>query len=173
MKFDIVAFMENAARCRNSVKHTDTEKHFFRISGLQAMDEVLQSMGEARFPAILVEDELDGQFIDNNSDNVLDMRNFIFYVEKQVRSVDMDDREDIIRECNVICRHILSLMFRYKSEEGKKNLNDSGLRYLDRSSVSYFTIGPVGDNCFGIACGFQILDTPDVRFDESAWTFPS
>lgn len=172
MKFDIVTFMENAARWCTLIGHTDTEKHFYRISGIQALEEVLQNLGDGFSPALLVEDELEGQLVDNTSDNVLDARSFMFYVAKPVATQDMSDREDVIRDCHLIVRQILALMFKYRMADRKTGNNQYGLRNLDRSSISYFTIGPIGDNCFGMACGFQITDQPDIKFDEELWSFP-
>lgn len=169
MKFDVVTFMENMARWCKLIGHTDNERHFYRVSGIQAIEEVLQNMGDNFSPALLVEDELEGQFADGLSDNVRDVRNFMFYVVKRSELQDMADRQTIIRECHAIVKQIIAVMFKYYKTDNKSALNTYGLRGLVKGSIAYFTLGPIGDNCFGIGCGFQINDSHDIAFDMTQW----
>lgn len=174
MRFDIVTFMENVAAWLTLIGHSSTNKRFFRISGIQALEEVLQNLGEIKrdHPILIVEDEIEGDYSDALSDNIRDMRNFMFYIVKPGASQDMNSRETIIRECEEIRKQIMAFMFREQKKAAATNADTYGLRNLNRASITYFSVGPIGDACFGMACGFQINDSTAVSFDESLWNIP-
>lgn len=134
------------------------------------MEELLQNLSTAKFPALIVEDMPEGRFIDERSDNVIDRRYFSFYVIKQAKVDDAADRSLVISDCKTIVNKIMSRMFK-DFKEANINFNSTArlLRNLERGSIGYRAVGPVGDNCYGIWVSFTLIDSTGIIYSESDW----
>jgi hypothetical protein len=171
--FDFITYMRDVATRHVLIQHVEddeTERHFFRVSSLSNMDELLQCISTAKFPAIIAEDFRMGRYIDNDSENLMDQQNHTFMVIAPVSIENADDREAVIKSTELIAKNIFSKMFRDKRNDHKLT-EKTGLRNLDRASIYYQTVGPLGDNCFGIMISFNMLQqlAKEVVYDDGDW----
>ena len=51
-----------------------------------------------------------------------------------------------------------------------KRNNENGLLDLDRSSIYYDTIGPIGQNYYGIMVSFSLISMPGIKYNADDWT---
>ncbi len=173
MQFEPVSFFRSVASSLSLLGHTVDNPAFFRISGVAGLEELLQNLGNAKLPALMLEDEYDGQYEDSGADYISDVRNFMFYVIGQAKAQDMDSRDQVLNECDIIRRQIVAYMIKKHRRDRMIGLDQTGLRNLIKGSFSYFTVGPLIDNFYGIAVGFQIASSSQLSLDLDLWTFES
>lgn len=172
MRYDHIYFMELVASSLSLIGHLTNKKKFFRISGVQGMEEVLQNMGQITSVMLLAEDEFEGDYQDAQSDNTRDIRNFMFYIVKKPLSETAADRHTALSECEEIRKEIVAMMLKHRKQAYATNVDHYGLKKLIPGSISYFSLGPVGDGFYGIACGFQTDDNANLVFHGNLWNLP-
>lgn len=162
--FNFIDYMLDIAVRLKELQHTETDKHFSRVSSIVGLEEYLSNMSFNTGWQLVVVDTRSGRFDDGSySDNLMDNQLYTFYLVKSIDTNDFDAREDLIKDCEAIVRKILSKMFYDKRER----LN--GLLDLQRSSISYDTIGPIGNECHGLMVFFTVLDASDISYSATDW----
>lgn len=168
--FNFIEYMRQVATRLKEIKHTDNEVHFYRMSGPAGLEELLAKMTHGSFPAIAVEDNLEGRLIDLDSDNVFDREYYVFYVFDRIEFLNHDQREFIKRKLRSIARIIMSKML--KDCRSDINLETNfGLRNLEVSNISYRNIGPFGDGIIAMAVSFTVLEPPELLYSENDWYY--
>lgn len=162
-EFDFINYFRDIAESLKEIQHTEAEKHFSRVGSIADLGEFLANMRVAKGYQLIVIDNLAGRFQDRRSDNLLVQPYFSLYLLKQVPREDYDDRETTIKACTVVCKKILSKMFKDKREM------TNGLTNLDRDSISYNQAGPFGHNWHGLNINFTVIDDPDIVYNASDW----
>jgi hypothetical protein len=164
MIFNFKTYMLETAQKLKAIGHTDSEKKFFRVSGIGQLDELLSNLGIAQFPALIVEENQDGVLADRApSDNYLDTPYFVFYIAEHVPLEDHDAREAAKLNCKLLGFKIIGRMLRHKRR------GMFGLTFLNLRNVNYQTIGPIGDNCYGVMFSFTVSDTADIMYNADDW----
>lgn len=162
--FDFISYMRNCAINLKDIGHTDDAPKFFRISGLIQLEEVLGNLSEITFPALLVHDNAEGTIGDRNiSDNYLDTPYYIFYVVKHAAYGKYEDQEKAKADCKKIGLKILAKMLRDKKR------GNNGLTFLQYSNIPYQSIGPIGDNCYGVMFSFSVSDSATLIYSVNDW----
>jgi hypothetical protein len=166
--FDFIAYMRNVATKLKDIRHSSEQTRFYRMSGIASLEEVLAKMTHGRFPAIVVEDSLEGRLVDQNSDNIQDREYYVFYIFDRVEFLNHDEREITKRKLRTIARKVKSKML--KDHLSDSNLQTShGLINLEAGSITYRNVGPVGDNLIGLAVSFTILENPNIKYNPDDW----
>ncbi|MBC8488858.1 MAG: hypothetical protein H8D45_22780 [Bacteroidetes bacterium] len=166
-EFKFTEYMLEIAEALKEILHTAGDKHFSRISSLPALEEYLQNMTFNSGWQILVVDNRTGRYDDSSkSDNLLDRQLYSFYLVKSIKLNDFDAREQLIRDAEIVLKKILSKYFYDK----RSCLN--GLRDLQRNSITYDTIGPIGNECHGLMVHFSIIEPPGIIYNEDDWSWP-
>jgi hypothetical protein len=166
--FDFIAYMRNVATKLKDIRHSSEQTRFYRMSGIASLEEVLAKMTHGRFPAIVVEDSLEGRLVDQNSDNIQDREYYVFYIFDRVEFLNHDEREITKRKLRTIARKVKSKML--KDHLSDSNLQTShGLINLEAGSITYRNVGPVGDNLIGLAVSFTILENPNLKYNPDDW----
>lgn len=164
MRFNPVTYFQNIASKNKAIAHSSDTPHFFRIRSLATLDDLLNSMSIANYPALLVHDTIDGTLTDAfKSDNYMDDAQTVFYVVQRVEYDSPEDIDTAIKNCRDIGRQILAKMLRDKA----KGL--SGLQFLDFASIPYQSIGPVADNVYGMMYMISVLDDAGLVYDNTKW----
>lgn len=171
-KFNFTEYMHQLAIKLKDVAHIDDDpahKRFFRASSLQNIEEIIQSLPEFNGFAIVVEDNEEGNYNMNGSNYILDRQLCSFFIVKKAVLLDAKDRGDQIRAAEVIMRKIISKLRRdYNTDNAGET--QIGLRNIEWNSLSYFSFGPVLDNCYGVYCSFTNPTHMDYRYDAADWT---
>ncbi len=170
MEFNFTEYMRDIAIKLKDIAHTAETKKFHRISSIAKLEELLSSSSNAGYPALIVVDNREGRYLDRNSDNLLDSRYYSFYVIKNVANQDIAGREAAIKECETIIKKILGKFFNDMANDNRGIQPQTGLRNLNRDSITYYTIGPIGDNCFGIQVTFTMLQPTGIKYNADDWT---
>jgi hypothetical protein len=171
MAFDFLAYMEKVAKELLAIGHTTNgKKSFFRVGGISSMEELLQGISKADFPALCAVDQPEARLIDRDSSNPLLLNYHYFFILQHAASLDAASRSAAIKECSVIAGKILSRMFRDKLAECRDPFTyPSGLKGLNRDSVSLKSVGPVADNCFGVWVSFTLTSESGIVYNADDW----
>lgn len=162
--FDFLTYMQECAEQLKDILHTAEEKRFFRITGLSQLEELLFNLPDANFPALMVENNQNGNLTDKSpSDNVVDIPYYSFMVIDKAEFNDHDLVQSTKENCKAIGLKIISRMIR-----DKRNMLNS-LVFLDVSSISYSTFGPIGDNTYGVSFSFTVPWQADITYDSTDW----
>lgn len=163
-KFDFIPYMRDCALRLKSIQHSASAPRFFRISGLRQLEELLSSLPEASTPALMVENNTDGRVGDFSvSDNFLDIPYHVFYVISKANFNDHEAIENAKKNTKAIGFKILGRMLR------DRNSGLHGLIMVDMKSISYQTVGPIGDNCYGTMFSFNIANAAGIKFIAEDW----
>jgi hypothetical protein len=165
MIFDFNTYMLECAAKLKEIGHTEDHPKFFRVSGLGQLDEFLSSLKKVEFPALLVHNNQEGNIGDaSRSDNYLDSPYYVFYVVDHAKLQNFDEQEAIKKSCKAIGKKILSRMLRDKRRMA------NGLTFADFTGIPYQTIGPIGDNCYGVMFSFTVADNANLFYDADDWS---
>jgi hypothetical protein len=163
-EFDFLGYMLTCAQELKEILHSETEKRYFRISGLTALEELLFNLSDACYPAIMVIDNCDGNITDRSpSDNIIDSPYYSFMVIAKTDFADHDLIASTKESCKSIGLKIISRMVR------DKRIMANGLTFLNVSSISYSTFGPVADGIYGVSFSFIVQNAAPVTFSASHW----
>jgi len=166
MAYDNDAYMLDCATRLKDIGHTEEVPKFARISGLTQLEEFLSNISKLQFPALLVHNNHEGRLGDpGRSDNYLDSPYFVFYVVKHAEYDNHDAQQEAKESCKNIGFKIIARMLRDK----RNPVSNAGLMFLDFSNIPYQTIGPIGDNCFGVMFSFTVADTANITYNADDW----
>lgn len=155
-------YMLDCAIRLKAIGHTAEAPKFFRYSSLGHLDEMLSNLKKMEFPALGIPDNQDGS-IGNSHDNTVDTPQYDFCIVKHVDLEDHDAREAAKAECKAIGFKIIARL-RYDARK-----LHHGLTFLSFSNIPYQTIGPIGDNCFGVLFSIHVADNANLVFVTEDW----
>lgn len=163
-KFDFIAYMLDCATRLKAIGHTGANPRFFRVSGLSGLEEYMQKLNEAQYPAMIVHDNQEGAVGDRQfSDNFMDIPYFVFYIVSRPEYGNADASEAAKKTCKAIGFKIIAKMLRDK----RRGLN--GLSFLNIDNIPYQTIGPIGDQAVGVMFSFTVSDQTDLLYNAADW----
>ena len=163
MTFDFIPYMRNIAVSLKELSHTDTDKHFQRVTSLAALEEFLANSRSINGFQLVAVDKISGRLNDDShSDNLMDRRMFSFYLFKNVRHGHFDEHENAIKECKAVVNKIESRMFY------DKNTAANGLQNLNRSFY-YDSIGPFAQGWYGLMVTFTVADAAGITYNPNDW----
>ncbi len=157
------SYMLDCATRLKDLGNTENKPNFFRYSSLGHLDEMLSLLGKIADTALGIPDNQNGS-IGNNHDAAIDTPMYDFCIVKHVGVEDHDEREIAKAECKAIGFKILARMDR------DKRLGANGLLHLSFSNIPYQTIGPIGDNYFGVLFSVQVSDAAPIIYNANDWT---
>lgn len=168
--FDFITYMENVAVKLKDIEHTTATPRYHKISSIAELEQLLQASVETEGIQLLVLDNKEGRLIDNDAAGLFDDKYFIFYLLQNITVSDMEERSTTLESLKATGKKILSKMFKDMLADGElPHANRIGLYDLDRDSIRYLTIGPLGDNYHGIQFSFTVADTFSYAYDSNDW----
>jgi len=169
MNFDFIPYFKTLSEQHKLIRHSETDKRFYIISGVNQLEELL-SNPKTRYPVVLVNDDDSGRLMDNQGDSVWDKRPYSFYVFDNFKNImDIKERNQKKSICRSIGFDMISKMMLDKKNEMKGLVKGTGLRNLDISSITYFMVGPLLDNLIGMEFFFAIDEKPNLKFNPEQW----
>jgi hypothetical protein len=169
-EYNHIDYMKSVAEKLKEIGHTDQKPHFYRISGLLMLEEFLDKITsvDSGFH-LLAEEDLTGQL--SGVDNPLDNENYLFFIVKHVDLNDHANRVKIKRDCKNIAKKIIARIRKHwHAANAAIEINDTyGLRNFNTENIFYQTIGPIGDNCYGIEVRFSIIEKAGTIYNINDW----
>jgi hypothetical protein len=171
-EFDALSYFEDIARKLKDIKHTDTEKHFFRSTSASYQTELGNSGSVAKYPALVVINRKDGRFADNSSDNLVVRKLFSFQILMPAQDNNPTTIAAVMTTTEKIVKKILSRMNRDKKRDNELAIPDgiTGLRGLERGSISFQQTGPLLDNLYGLYVSFSIIEPSGIKYNAEDWS---
>ncbi|MGQ7868693.1 hypothetical protein [Sunxiuqinia sp. sy24] len=159
---DLISYFENLARRHVAIRHTDKEKHFFRLE----LDEVLGGMNrsDVSFPMLILEG-YSFDYTDNKSDNLLKNRRGAFMLIDHLSDTsDYNRMHQIWEEMEQIGDDILA-----KIKADKRNPQTPAVRNFDFASVDANLLMTEFGNNVGIRFTYTLSAAQPTDVDESKW----
>ena len=145
---------ETIARNHKKIAHSATKLRFFKNP-----DEVPDKELAPEFYLILLAPEY--EYLDQNSDNLIERLKGTFLIIKPVDRENYTAELNTINDARIIARQILSRLKKLRSE---KVFNEFTI-----GSSRGSTIGPILENCHGVAYTFTIGDGAGITYDPLNW----
>ena len=160
---NVIEYFRNIATGLPEIGHTHEESHFSRISTILQIEEFLAQLRSGKGLQLLVVDHLTGRLSDNLSDNLFATNYYTVYILGSVSPGNYDDKELLFNTLQIIFAKIISRM----SHDKRENIDT--LRYLDRNSFTYSSIGPLASNWFGISFSFNTVSPFTYIYNAGDW----
>lgn len=170
-KFNFTEYMHGLAVKSKDVAHVDGDpanNRFFLTSGISNLEEVIEKLPEYNGFALAVEDNQEGNYIDNGSGTLNDGQMCGFFLLIKASNLNAKDRGDKIRSAELSMRKLLSKI-RKDYNTDNQGTTKIGLHNIDWSGLHYFTFGPVLDNCYGIYCNFVVTTQQTYTYNAADW----
>lgn len=170
-KFNFTAYMLDIAIKSKDIVHIENDpanKRFFRTSSVINLEEVIEQLPRFKGYVLVIEDNCEGNYSSNNTVTFLDNQVCSFFILRKADLLNAEDRGDELRTAETMMRKIISRMRRdWINDNNLKS--DLGLRNVDFGTVSYFSFGPVLDNCYGVHCSFINPTLQNYAFNANDW----
>ncbi len=158
---DLVSYFEKLAREHTEIKHSSTEKHFYRFE----LDEVITGMcTNIKYPALILEG-YDIDYNESSSDNIRKRRNGAFILIDRVS--DLKDFAKIHEKWDELEEIANDILIRMKTD--KENRQFPVLRGFDIAdcNVSLLSVRELGQH--GIRVSFNIISPVNSVLDPTRW----
>lgn len=159
---DLVSYFRNLASKHKSIRHSESEKHFFRFE----TDEVLGGLNrsDVNFPMLILEG-YSYDFTDNKSDNLLKNRHMAFMLMDHLQDMtDYDELHNLWDKLEEIGDDIL-----IKIKSDKRNPLTPVVRSFDFDSVETQLIMNEIGNMVGIRYSFTLTGAMGMEVNEERW----
>ena len=159
---DLISYFEEIARRHGEIRHTDREKHFFRME----IDEVLAGINrtDAAFPMLILEGYGYG-FTDNRSDNILKNRSGAFVLLGYVN--DITDYGATHQQWDYLEEIADDILAKIKAD--KRNPQTPVVRDFDFESVDVSLImNEIGNNA-GLRITYRLTSPQPMLPDPAKW----
>lgn len=162
--FEPASYFQKVAQHLKVLNPETGQSRFFRIRSVASLDELLASLPSASFPALMVHVSKDGMIGDlSKSDVPVDQPQLVFYVMDRATFGNEASVEAAINRCHQLANTILAKMLQHRSQ------SRHGLEFLDFSGISYQSVGPLGDHCFGMMYLFRVIQPIELYCHDNDW----
>ncbi len=162
--FDAKTYFSNIANTLKRIAEGKGEDHFTSITGIHEMEGFLTKRQSLQGFQLVYVDNVQGKYIDNKSDNIINKRFHTFFVLINAPDSTYASKGGATDQCLAVVDSIISKM-RYD----RKNYNNM-MERLDVSSIQYNQVGPIGQGWHGVSVAFFILDNPgNIMYDADDW----
>jgi hypothetical protein len=159
---DLISYFESIARKHVHIRHTDQEKHFFRME----IDEVLAGINrtDVSYPMLILEG-YSYNFTDNRSDNILKNREGAFILMGYVN--DITDYNAIHEQWDFMESIADDILAKIKAD--KRNPKTPVIRSFDLGSVKVTLImNEIGNNV-GLRIRYDITSPQPLEVNPEMW----
>lgn len=159
---DLISYFEDLARRHVEIKHSDREKHFFRME----VDEVLGGINrtDVRYPMLILEG-YSFSFTDNRSDNILKNRQGAFILMGYVN--DITNYTAIHEQWDFLETIVDDFLAKIKAD--KRNPKTPVIRNFDFDNVEVSLImNEIGNN-IGLRVRYTLTSPQPMDVDQTKW----
>ncbi len=163
IQFNFIPYMEQVAIKLKDIGHTEALPKFFRISGIAGLEELIASLPDMQFPALMVIENTEGRISNNGGGNFTDTPSYEFYVTQKYQFGDHNERATAKAQCKAIGQKILAKMLYDKSQRA------NGLDLMQFDDVPYFPVGPFGDQFIAVYFRFYVNQYSGLVYNPDDW----
>jgi len=150
-------------RMKMFVKKTDKDINYYKAPNSDTLISISNRLSHINYPVLVAIDGKDSDFDDNDSDALLKKPQFFFMILKPARTDDPDEILEAQRVCEAN-----ALQIQAKLIADCRNY-EKGLTGLLLNTFTIRSIGPVGENLYGVIMGFNIQCGVDYGVKEEFW----
>lgn len=164
--FDFNAYMLDCATRLKDLQHTDVSPHFFRVNTIIGLEELLNNIGVAEYPALVIQTSVRGRIGDEaRSNNFIDSPFYTFYIIGAPLGTGFD-AETLRLEKNKTKAIGFKILAKMRHDR-LRQLN--GLHFMKFLSVPYQEVGPLGAGSYGTMFNFEVSDSNMLPHVEADW----
>jgi hypothetical protein len=157
-----------AINCKDiaHIKDDDSNRRFYRISSLFALEEIINNISSMDEFVLFVEDTEEGGLAFANS--LFDKKICSWGLLKKVGVNDADSREEAKKAMKATMLKIIARIRRdFMSDNAGET--DLGIRNIEFDRWTYSTFGPVLDNCIGLSVAFLTSNPLTEAYNGDDW----
>jgi hypothetical protein len=158
---DLVTYFESLAESHKDIRHSATQKHFFRFE----LDEVLTGMcSNLKFPAVILE-AYDFNYMEAGADNILKRRSGAFIILDRVKDLkNFSEIHEIWDKCEEIGNDFLIKMRADKESGLYPVIRDFTINESEGIPFPLVSLGQCG-----VRFTFNITSAVNNEVDNSKW----
>jgi len=154
--FDPITYMQTV---QTELKLTATKYHFARVSGVSALEEVLDNYKREKF-FFAIDDAQDGITFRGAGAGYFERRNYTVYILGRAKYGDMDQRTEILTEAKTIFRSILTRLIKDKLS----------IPILSAEQIRFFEVPPAfAFGTAGLYFMFTVENPVDLQYNGTDW----
>ena len=165
-QFNFNTYMLDCATRLKDLQHSDTNPRFFRVNTVMGLEELLNNIGVANYPALVIQTSVRGHIGDEaRSNNFINSPFYTFYIIGAPLGTGFD--AEALRlskeETKAIGFKILAKMRhdRYRQQ--------NGLHFMKFLSIPYQEVGPLGAGSFGVMFNFEVPESNQLPHNLEDW----
>ena len=148
------------------LQHTETNPCFFKVNTIIGLEELLNNIGVAHYPALIIQTSVRGRIGDETrSNNFLDNPFYTFFVigAPLHGNFDADQLRLDKEKTKAIGFKILAKM----RHDRYRQLH--GLHFMKFLSVPYQEVGPMGAGSYGVMFSFEVPHSNQLPHNPHDW----
>lgn len=155
--------MEAIATNLKEINHSRNNKAFAIASTINLFEGLSENITNINLPALIVIDDLASRLIDSDSDNLLDIPFYQFVILLKADVNDAESANKARRDAKTLAKKIIARM------DKDRRAYTNGLNYLERGSISFDGVGPVGDGACGCMVTFTLTEPAKIKYEANDW----
>lgn len=154
--FDPIAYLQTV---HSKLKATKTKYKFCRISGIAALEEVLQNFKREKY-FFAIDDSQDGLTFRGAGGGYFERRPYSVFILGKADYGNMDQREAVLAEAKVIYRNILTKLIKDKL----------AIKVIDMETIRFYEVPPAfASGCSGLYFIFTVENPVNLQYDTAEW----
>lgn len=164
--FNFHSYMLECATRLKDIGHTDASPKFFKVNTIIGLEELLNNIGIANYPALVIQTSIRGRIGDENrSNNFLDNPFYTWYII--TKPLQQDFSAEQLRQAKNNAKAIGFKILAKMRHDRIRQLN--GLHFMRFLSVPYQEVGPLGVGSYGVMFNFEVPDSNQLPHNEDDW----
>lgn len=165
VQFDFNAYMLDCATRLKDIGHTASAPKFFHANSVIGLDELLNNISIAQYPALVVLNLSEGRVGDSNrSNNYLDIPVYTAFVLGA--PLHTSDPETIRLEKQK-CKNIMFKILGKIRHDKVRQLN--GLQFVNMLNIPYQEVGPLGAGSYGTMVNIEVTYHNGLPYNDNDW----
>lgn len=161
--YDHSSYMETIATNLKELSHSLSHKAFVESSTIGLFDGLGENAGTVYYPCLVVIDDLTSGLEDRSSDNVVDVPYYQFAILCRGKVNDTASNRQARTSAKAIAKKVISRMF------SDQRSYTNGLDNLNRASIRFQGVGPVGDGAYGCLVTFTLVEKSGIVYNAEDW----
>lgn len=161
--YNHVEYMEAIASNLKEIAHANTHKAFAIASTINLFEGLSENISDINYPSLVVIDDLASRLGYADSDNTMDIPFYQFVILFTAEINNSASANKARRDAKTLAKKVISRLF--YDERQRQN----GLNFLDRSSFSFDSVGPVGDGACGCMVTFTLMEPAKIKYEANDW----